>query len=120
MSFVEFPLWAALPVALLLVAGSVLTLIGSAGLLRLPDFHARMHAPTLGNSLGLTCVLAASLIAAGVHGQRLVLQEILITVLIVTTSPISTILLMQAGIYRKRDLAKNAPQSGSDTGTNPQ
>jgi multicomponent K+:H+ antiporter subunit G len=99
----DLPFWAALPIALLLIAGSLLALIGSAGLLRLPDFHARMHAPTLGSSLGLGCVLAASLIAAGVQGQRLVLQEILIAVLMLTTSPVSTILLMQAGIYRKRD-----------------
>jgi multicomponent K+:H+ antiporter subunit G len=115
MTPVEFPFWAALPVALLLVAGSVLALIGCAGLLRLPDFHARMHAPTLGNSLGLACVLAASLIAAGVHGQRLVLQEILIALLVVTTSPVSTILLMQAGIYRKHELAGQAmPDGGKD------
>lgn len=104
MTAAELPLWAALPVALLLVTGSVFALIGATGLLRLPDFHSRMHAPTLGNSLGLGCVLAASLLAAGAHGERLALQEILIAILMVTTSPISTILLMQASLYRNRDL----------------
>ncbi len=113
MTAAELPLWAALPVSLLLVAGSLLALTGSAGLLRLPDFHARLHAPTLGNTLGLGCVLVASLLAAGAHGQRLVLQEILITVLMVMTSPVSTILLMQASLYRKRELAGGA-QEGSD------
>lgn len=111
MTAAELPVWAALPVALLLVAGSLLALIGSCGLLRLPDFHSRMHAPTLGNTLGLGCVLVASLLAAGAHGQRLMLQEILITVLMVTTSPISTLLLMQAGLYRKRELAGKALQA---------
>ncbi|RJG04045.1 monovalent cation/H(+) antiporter subunit G [Noviherbaspirillum sedimenti] len=114
MSATELPLWAALPVALLLIAGSLLTLIGSSGLLRLPNFHSRMHAPTLGNTLGLGCVLVASLLAAGAHGQRLVLQEILISVLMVTTSPVSTILLMQASLYRKHDLVdKDAQRDGS-------
>lgn len=103
MSGDDLPLWAALPIALLLVAGSALALIGSSGLLRLPSFHARIHAPTLGNTLGLGCVLIASLLAAGAHGHRLVLQEILITVLMVTTTPVSTILLMQASLYRRRD-----------------
>lgn len=111
MTGAELPLWAALPVALLLVTGSVFALIGSTGLLRLPDFHSRMHAPTLGNSLGLACVLAASLLAAGAHGERLALQEILIAILMVTTSPISTILLMQASLYRNRDLPEtDAPK----------
>lgn len=115
MSAAELPLWAALPITLLLVAGSMLALLGSSGLLRLPDFHSRMHAPTLGNSLGLACVLTASLLAAGAHGERLVLQEILIAVLIVMTTPVSTILLMQASLYRKRDLAdKDAPDSGNN------
>ncbi|TCS36531.1 multisubunit potassium/proton antiporter PhaG subunit [Paucimonas lemoignei] len=109
MTTVVFPFWAELLIAVLLVAGSILALIGCAGLLRLPDFHSRMHAPTLGNSMGLACVLVASLIAAGVHGQRIVLQEILIAVLMVTTSPVSTILLMQAGIYRKTMLASESP-----------
>lgn len=112
MTTIDFPFWAGLLISLLLITGSVLALIGCAGLLRLPDFHSRMHAPTLGNSLGLTCVLIASLIAAGVHGQRIVLQEILIAILMVTTSPVSTILLMQAGIYRKQMLAnESAPAS---------
>lgn len=103
----DLPLWAALPVALLLLAGSVLALIGSFGLLRLPDFAARMHGPTMGATLGLGCVLVASILAASAQGQRLVLQEILITLLMVSTSPVTAILLMQAGIARQ-------PRDGGD------
>lgn len=111
MTSLALPLWAAIPVAFLLVAGSALALTGATGLLRLPDFHSRMHAPTLCNSMGLGCVLTASLLAAGAHGERLALQEILIAVLVVTTSPISTILLMQASLYRSRDtIDEKAPK----------
>ena len=41
-----------MPATLLLVLGGALALIGGIGLLRLPDFYQRMHAPTLSNTLG--------------------------------------------------------------------
>src|SRR5688500_4811699 len=48
----DLPVWAALPAALLLIAGGILTLIGALGLVRLRDFYSRMHAPTMGTTLG--------------------------------------------------------------------
>ncbi|MGB6055779.1 MAG: monovalent cation/H(+) antiporter subunit G [Burkholderiaceae bacterium] len=102
MSPSEIPLWAALPAALLLVAGGLLALIGSVGLLRLPTFQARMHAPTMGNTLGLACVLVASLLVASAIAGRLVLQELLIALFVVLTSPVTALLLMQAAQYRDR------------------
>ncbi len=57
-------MWADLLASLLLVSGGVLALIGSAGLLRLPDLFARIHGPTMGNTLGLGCVLLASMLVA--------------------------------------------------------
>ena len=47
------PDWAAWPVALLLLLGSSITLIGSVGLLRLQGFYRRVHAPTLGTTAGM-------------------------------------------------------------------
>ena len=58
----ELPWIAAVPVALLLLAGAGLTLAGSIGLLRLRDFYQRVHAPTIGTSYGMGCILAASMI----------------------------------------------------------
>ena len=47
MSHLEtLPLWAAIPAAAFLVLGASLALIGSFGLLRLPTFYERIHAPT--------------------------------------------------------------------------
>lgn len=102
MTLSEVPLWAALPAALLLVVGALLALIGSAGLLRLASFQARMHAPTIGNTLGLACVLLASMLVASAHGQRLVIQEVLIAAFVVLSSPVTALLLMQASLYRER------------------
>lgn len=98
----DFPAWAALLVALLLVAGSLLALIGSFGLLRLPDIYARMHAPTMGATLGLYCILAALAVTASVAAHRPLLQPLVIAVFMVLTSPVTAVLLMQAGLYRDR------------------
>ncbi|MGH8696530.1 MAG: monovalent cation/H(+) antiporter subunit G, partial [Burkholderiales bacterium] len=38
--------------ALLVLAGAALALIGSLGLLRLKTFYDRVHAPTMGTTLG--------------------------------------------------------------------
>ena len=96
----DLPLWASTPAALLLIAGGVITLTGSLGLLRFKHVYTRMHAPTLGNTAGVACVLLASIIVSSVTEQRLVFHEILITLFIVITSPVTAILLMQAAIRR--------------------
>lgn len=100
MNGTEVPLWAALPAALLLVCGALLSLVGSLGLLRLDEFYARIHAPTMGNTLGAGCVLLASILVSSVLAQRPVFHEVLITVFILLTSPVTAILLMRAAIFR--------------------
>ncbi len=103
----DIPQWADVLVSLLLVSGALLALTGSFGLLRLPDLFARMHASTMGNTLGLGCVLLASILIASVHAQRFVFQELLISLFVVTTSPVTSILLIRAGMYRDRRDARN-------------
>lgn len=103
MNAAAVPLWAALPAALLLVGGGLLTLIGSLGLLRFDTFYARLHAPTLGTTLGAGCVLLASILVSSALAQRPVLHEVLITVCLVMTSPITTMLLMRAALFRSQD-----------------
>ncbi len=103
MSAANVPLWAALPAALLLVCGGLLTLVGSLGLLRLKSFYARIHAPTMGNTLGAGCVLVASMLTSSALAERLVVHELLITVFILLTSPVTAMLLMRAAILRRRD-----------------
>lgn len=111
------PLWTDLLASFLLITGSMLTLIGSAGLLRLPNLFARIHAPTLGNTLGLGCVLLASMLIASIQADRLVLQEVLITLFVVATSPVTAILLMRAGIYRRRADTNKKRGNPQDTAT---
>lgn len=102
MTGAELPLWAALPAAALLVAGGLFTVIGSLGLLRLPTFQARMHGTSMGNTLGAGCVLFASMLVSSAMAQRPVVHELLITIFIVITAPVTATLLMRASVYRKR------------------
>lgn len=97
----SLPWWIAVPSALLLVLGGIVTLTGAVGLLRLPNFYSRMHAPTMGNTLGVFCILVASMLLASYIEQKLVLHQILITILLVIVSPVTAVLLMRAAIRRK-------------------
>lgn len=94
------PLWVTIPASILLVIGGVLTLIGSVGLLRFKRFYSRMHAPTLGATLGVASVLLASILVSSATAGHPVLHQILITFFLVITSPVTAMLLMQAAISR--------------------
>lgn len=98
----EIPAWAAILTALLLLTGAVLTLIGTVGLLRFDSFYQRVHAPTLGSTLGIGCVLLASMLFFSVLETRAILHEVLITALMVVTTPITLMLLARAALYRDR------------------
>lgn len=94
------PAWAALLVALLVLLGAALTFIGTIGLLRLPNFYQRMHAPTLGTTLGAGSILIGSMIYFSVLESRPILHELLIAVFMTVTTPITLLLLLRAAIFR--------------------
>ena len=98
----DLPAWAALPTALLLLLGAGLALTGSLGLLRLGSFYERIHAPTLGTTMGISCILLASMIFFSVLQTRLMLHELLIAILMVVTTPVTLMLLARAALYRDR------------------
>jgi multicomponent K+:H+ antiporter subunit G len=98
----ELPLWAALLTALLVVAGAAFTLIGAIGLTRLSFFYDRVHAPTLGATLGAALILAASMLCFSVLQTRFVGHEILIAIFSLVTTPVTFILLVRAALYRDR------------------
>lgn len=102
MNMADIPLWASIPASLLLVLAGCLTLIGSFGLLRFQQFYARVHAPTLGNTMGAACVLLASILVFSSLLQRPVFHEIVITLLLVLSSPVTATFLMRATVYRNR------------------
>lgn len=102
----------ALVVALLVLFGASLALIGSFGLLRLSSFYDRVHAPTLGTTVGTGCVLLASMVLFTALASRPVLHEILIGVFMTLTTPVTFMLLVRAA--RHRDRAELSSRAGVD------
>jgi multicomponent K+:H+ antiporter subunit G len=98
----ELPLWVTIPGTALLIVGGLLTLIGSLGLIRLQSFFARMHGPSLGNTLGAGCVLVTSMLTSSALLDRVVLHEIVIAACIFVNSPVTAMMLMRAAGYRSK------------------
>lgn len=109
------PPWLMLPVALLLVLGSTLTLLGAFGLVHLKSFYDRLHAPTLGTSWGAAAILLASLISWSWVEDRVFLHELVIGICIMVTTPVTLMLLGRAALHRDRaDGRGGVPQAGRD------
>lgn len=96
------PLFVATIVAVLVVLGAALALIGSIGLLRLGSFYERIHPPTMGTTLGGGLTLIASMLLFSTLESRPVLHEIVITVFMVVTTPVTYMLLVRAALHRDR------------------
>lgn len=101
----DLPLWIAIPVALFILLGSGLALIGSFGFYRLRSFYDRIHAPTLGTSWGTGAIVMASMILFTALQSRPVLHEILVGIFVTVTMPITLMLLGRAALYRDRSEA---------------
>ncbi len=84
--------------AALLVLGGVFTLVGAIGLVRFPDFFMRLHAPTKATTLGVGGVLLASMGLTWLQGGY-GLHELLITLFLFVTAPVSANLLAQAALH---------------------
>lgn len=98
----DLPLWATLLTAVFLLSGAIITAIGALGLLRLKSFYERVHAPTLGTTLGTGCVLIASMICFSVLQSRPIIHEVLIALFVTLTTPVTLMLLARAALYRDR------------------
>ena len=93
-------------IAALLLVSAFFTLVGALGMARLPDFFMRLHAPTKASTLGLGCILIASMIVAAAQG-RAGFAELLITLFVFVTAPVSANLLAQAALHLR--LPSQAP-----------
>ena len=85
--------------SILILAGAVFTFIGSLGLARLHDFYTRLHGPTKATTLGVGCLLIASSIYFSHQGEGVSLHEVLITLFLFITAPVSAHLLAKAALH---------------------
>jgi multicomponent K+:H+ antiporter subunit G len=88
-------------ISALLISGGLFVLVGSIGLLRLQDFYVRLHAPTKATTLGLGGILIGSMVYM-YHLQGYVsVNELLITLFLVITAPVTAHILAKAAMHHK-------------------
>ena len=85
--------------AALLLLGAGFALIGSIGLARLPDIYTRLHGPTKATTLGIGGILLGSILYFSVR-QGLSLHEVLVSVFLFMTAPVSAHLIARAALQR--------------------
>lgn len=100
---------AELVVALLLLASGAVVVVAALGLVRLPDFFSRMHAPALASTLAAWLVTFASIIHFSSQGQGLALHVWLIIIVLSITAPITTLVLARAALFRRRQAGDALP-----------
>lgn len=102
--------------SVLVLTGAIFTLIGSLGLARLQDFYTRLHGPTKATTLGVGCLLIASAVLFSVRDEGVSLHEVLVTLFLFITAPVSAHLLAKAALHlRVRSLARE-PNSDDEKG----
>jgi multicomponent K+:H+ antiporter subunit G len=85
-------------VSALLLIGAAFTLIGSISLARLPDFYTRLHGPTKATTVGVGSLLIASMIYFAAQGEGLQLRDLLVSLFLFMTAPVSAHLLSKAAL----------------------
>ena len=104
----DLPLWAEWIASAMLVTGGVFALIGAIGMLRFRNFFMRLHAPTTASTLGVGGVLLASMLVHGARGQ-FGWRELLITLFLFVTAPVSANLMAQAALHLRARSAAPVP-----------
>jgi multicomponent K+:H+ antiporter subunit G len=87
--------------SILIILGGFFTLVGSLGLFKLPDFYMRLHGPTKASTLGVGAVLIASALYFSTKTGDISLHEILVTLFLFITAPVSAHLMAKAALHIK-------------------
>ncbi len=87
-------------VSVLIVIGSGFALVGSWGLVRLPSLMERLHGPTKASTLGLGAMLGASLVYFQLLRGVWTTHELLISLFLFVTAPISANMIAKAHLHR--------------------
>ena len=111
MSGEPMALWLEIIVAILVLLGAGLALLGSVGLLRLSSYFERVHAPSIIATLGCWLIMHATWIYFSVQGHGLAVHALLIALFVAITVPVTNIFLMRAALFRARRAGRNVPPS---------
>ena len=109
------PFFAELIISIALVVSGIFGFVGSYGLIKLKDSVQRLHAPTKATTLGVGGVLIASMIYFYAKTGYVSVHELLITLFLFLTAPITANFIAKA--YMARNLKEgDLPDSTSDFG----
>jgi multicomponent K+:H+ antiporter subunit G len=97
----------------MLAVGAFFSLVGSIGLLRLSDFLRRLHGPTKATTLGVGGVLIASIVHHAYISDVFSLRELLITLFLFLTAPISAHMLAKAALALDPALRQASPSDSA-------
>ena len=97
-------LWLEILISALLLLGSSFVLIGAIGLYRLPDFFTRLHGPTKATTLGVGALVVGSLIFFSSGFHRLSSHELLISLFLFISAPVSAYMLAKAAVLQQLPL----------------
>lgn len=109
--------WVDVVTAVFVIAGGLTALVGSFGLLRGKTFFQRVHPPSLVATGGTWAISLATIIQSSLVTARPYLHALLIPVFMALTSPVTTVLLTRAALFRARGRgdAGVPPPAGPDT-----
>jgi len=96
-------------VALLLLLSGGLVVSGALGLWRLPSVFLRLHAPAVASTLGVWAVALASVVYFTADAGRLTVHVWVVAILLSITTPVSTVLLARAALFRGRQAGEPLP-----------
>lgn len=97
-----------------IVLGAGFALIGSIGLVRFPDVFTRLHGPTKATTLGVGGVLLGTIVYLVAQEQAGAIREILVTVFLFLTAPVSAHLIAKAALHRRCHSVCDVPADDAD------
>lgn len=97
-------------ISFFLLVGGAFALIGSIGLARLPDLFTRLHGPTKATTLGVGGILVASVLHFSSSGEGLSLHELLVTLFLFATAPVSAYLIARAALHLRKPSPTDKPR----------
>jgi multicomponent K+:H+ antiporter subunit G len=103
-------------IAMLILLGGFFLLIGAYALAKLPDTMRRLHGPTKSATLGVGCLLLASMLYFLLVRGHLSFHELLITIFLFLTAPVTALMVAKAHILRDREQRRKLPPTGRPVG----
>lgn len=98
----------------LIVVAGIFGLVGSYGLVKLPDLMTRLHGPTKASTVGVGAVLIASMAHMLWDLHEFSMHELLITLFLFLTAPITANFIAKSFLHRQRDEAGKLPPTGTE------